>query len=806
MRFIIFLLIAFILSSCSLFEKKIKDFKKEYFELEEEKEEKVEKEKVKIPREEITKTFLKDRSGKLPDVKKLELSKELKEIKTLKGHKDSVYDLVFTPDGRYLISTSADKTVKIWDVKKKKLIRTLEGHGDIVTSVDVSKNGKFIATGSWDGSINVWDLKTGELLTTIEGNFSYVNDVAFSPVDRLLAAAGIDKKIFIFDYELGELVSELKGHKDAINSITFSPDGKYIVSASSDRTVRVWDVYSGDLIKTLAAHTDIAKSVAYSRNGKFVASGGWDNNINVWETNKWLIYKKLQSPALFVNSVDFSRDSRFLATAHWDNSVHLWDINSGKDIKGNKAFRSYVNVVKFSPTDRVLAAGSNDSDIKLFNISDGYFSAIITETSEVVSYAGNRLTLKPGTYIEIDILYSDVKIPDRNIRGKFIKGRYETLYRSLDPVVVFKDTNIYKYTYMQKVIGKISAGTVLDKNSILFTPDMKVAIVKLREKHGWIKTENIAKLKKVTDFFIVTGQKAVLYQAPNRNEIGKLIRGMALEGIYYSPYLKSYYVKSPFGKGWVRSEYITRVEYEPVKNRYIVLKNAKIMLSPFVAETAGKLPEGIEIVPEARIRIDNRYYYYVDLTKYGSELCKGYCMGYIDESYLKQISEVSKHKIWTKEKTSLRLSPEGTEIIEIEKSTELTPLAHTEKYYKVEITPPGISGWVEKKSLTSIKPKVIGKGVKIERELKKETKEIKIEEEKKKTIKKIKKAYIKVPALNLREKPKAGSKILAVIPQGYEVEVLEKGKNGWVKVRYYSRTKRKFVIGWLKEKYIRYAR
>ncbi|NPA51838.1 MAG: SH3 domain-containing protein [Aquificae bacterium] len=807
MRSIIIAFLIVFISSCGTIQKKAKEFKKEYFELEEEEKKPKKEETLKIPKEEITKTFIKDRSAKLPDVKKLELSSELKEIKTLKGHTDAVNDLVFSKTGKYLISTSADKTVKIWDLKRMKLVKTLEGHADTVTSVDISKDGKYIATGSWDGSINIWDFKTGELLTTIEGIFSYINDVAFSPTDRLLAAAGIDKKIFIFDYELAELVNEIKGHTDAINSLAFSPNGKYLVSASSDRTVKVWSVHKGELLKTLAAHNDIAKSVAYSRNGKYVASGGWDNTINVWDTKKWLIYKKFQSPALFVNSVDFSKDSRFLATAHWDNSIHIWNIQTGEDIKSKQAFRSYVTVVKFSPTQRIIAAGSNDSDIKIFSLGDGYFSAIIVAPAQIVTYSGTKVKLPVGTYVEVDVLFNEIFVPDKNIKGKLIKGKYDTLYKVLNPVVVFEETSIYKSPKFVKKIGNISAGTILDTKSILLSPDLKAALIKVGKKHGWIKSGNIAKLEKNTDFYIVTAKEAVLLDSPKGKKLAKLIRGMALEGIYYAPYLKTYYVKTPVGKGWVKEEYITKVDYETVRQTYIVLKGAKILISPFMIESSGKLPEGIEIKPEARVKIDNKYYYYVDLTKYGKELCKGYCMGYIEQKYLKPVNIVSKHTVWTKEKTALRLSPKGTKIIDIEKSTELNPLAHTENYYKVEINPPGITGWVEKKSLTSIKPKKVAKTPIIEEEIPPKPKP-KPKPKKKPVTKKVKKkeriAYINVPALNLREKPVPGAKILAVIPRGYEVIVLEKGKNGWVKVKYYSRTKNKFLIGWLKEKYLKY--
>src|SRR5262249_336681 len=80
----------------------------------------------------------------------------------LKGHTSYVTSAIFSPDGRHIISGSADGTVRIWDVTNGNVLRTLEGHKDTVTSVAVSLDGSRILSGSWAGMVILWDADTGK--------------------------------------------------------------------------------------------------------------------------------------------------------------------------------------------------------------------------------------------------------------------------------------------------------------------------------------------------------------------------------------------------------------------------------------------------------------------------------------------------------------------------------------------------------------------------------------------------------------------------------------------------------------------
>lgn len=139
-----------------------------------------------------------------------------KSLQTLKGHSSLVNSVAYSPDGNYIVSGSdkfnlshsnkyprwnSNCVIKIWDANTGECFQTLEGHTDSVNSVLFSPNGKNIVSGSSDKTIKIWNANTGECLQTLEGHSMNVNSVSYSPDGTNIISGSDDGTIKIWGVE-----------------------------------------------------------------------------------------------------------------------------------------------------------------------------------------------------------------------------------------------------------------------------------------------------------------------------------------------------------------------------------------------------------------------------------------------------------------------------------------------------------------------------------------------------------------------------------------------------------------------------
>lgn len=291
-----------------------------------------------------------------------------KELHTLKGHNDCVNSITFNASGDLLVSGSADKTIKLWQVSSGKCLRTLTRRNGWVFSVAVSPNSEMLASKSFGNTIKLWQLSNAKRLKTLSGHNDWVYSIAFSPDSNSLISGSGDYTIKLWQVDNGKSLNTFLGHTHSVFSVAFSPCGDIIASGSGDNTVKLWQISTGSLLTTLVGHSDYVFSVTFSPKGDLLASASMDGTIKLWGTKNGSLLRTLLGHDSWVWSVTFSPSGTLLASGSEDNTVKLWRVRDGKNLSTISEHNKFVYSVAFNPEGKILASGSGDKTIKLWQI------------------------------------------------------------------------------------------------------------------------------------------------------------------------------------------------------------------------------------------------------------------------------------------------------------------------------------------------------------------------------------------------------------------------------------------------------
>jgi len=224
---------------------------------------------------------------------------------SLKGHTAPITQIQISPDNTLLISASADKTIRLWNIDRGELIRIIAGHNDRVTALSFSPDRQSFASASADRTIKIWAIE-GNLRTILQGHTDEVTSLSYRS-DGRLASGSADDTVRLWDVE--RKTSTILGkHKLAIAALAFSPDGKTLASASWDNTIQLWAVNEAKLRQTLIGHSGGVTSLSFNQDGTVLASGSDDTTIKLWNTETGELIKTLSGTQDRVVSVAFQSD------------------------------------------------------------------------------------------------------------------------------------------------------------------------------------------------------------------------------------------------------------------------------------------------------------------------------------------------------------------------------------------------------------------------------------------------------------------------------------------------------------------
>ncbi|XP_045074463.1 protein Atg16l2 isoform X3 [Coregonus clupeaformis] len=262
-----------------------------------------------------------DRSIKLWDVK----GGMLYNRGTLDGSNEGITSIEFDPTGTRVLAASYDKSALFWRLDDSVPKITLTGHSRKVTAAKFKCSLRQVVTGSADRTVKIWDLHRAACIQTIEV-LSYCSDVVCS--DHVIISGHYDRKIRFWDSRAASCTQEVP-LQGKVTSLDISTDHRQLLSCSRDESLQVVDLRMTNSRVCFRAEgfkcgCDSTKAI-FSPDGSYLAAGSADGAVYIWNVNSGNLETRLPDMhSSSINAVAWSGSGEYVVSVDKSRRAVLW--------------------------------------------------------------------------------------------------------------------------------------------------------------------------------------------------------------------------------------------------------------------------------------------------------------------------------------------------------------------------------------------------------------------------------------------------------------------------------------------------
>lgn len=326
-----------------------------------------------------------------------------KELGQLVGHVSWVPGLVFTPDGKRLVSAGADETVRIWDVNEHRELAALRGHLSEINCVAVTPDGRTIVSGCKDGTLFGWDAERTERRKPFAILPNRVADIEFFPDGHAMLSINTNGTVSVWDpatLHERERIAELGS---GVQHILVSPDGARLYAGARGGQIKVLDWGTRLVLTNLSANPGRSVGlgpggrggvespggpggprgpggpggssglVGLVDNGRTLVIRGAGSTIRLLDTASWKVkaeWKANTGQPFGPVQYALSPDEHFLlAGGSFGRPVEWLNLQSGQPEATLSVGDWGVSGMAFAPDGRLLATSSREGTVTLWDAS-----------------------------------------------------------------------------------------------------------------------------------------------------------------------------------------------------------------------------------------------------------------------------------------------------------------------------------------------------------------------------------------------------------------------------------------------------
>ncbi|KAK6352265.1 hypothetical protein TWF730_009096 [Orbilia blumenaviensis] len=285
----------------------------------------------------------------------------------------------FLPGDKIVVVGNKSGELELFDLASATIIETVQAHEKEIWALHVHPDGRSVVTGSADKSAKFWKFeivqeevlgtsRTTPKLRLVHTRTLKLNDdilsLKFTPNGQLLAVSLLDNTVKVFFADSLKLLHNLYGHKLPVLSMDISSDSKLIATSSADKNVRLWGLDFGDCHKSFFAHTDSVMAVGFEKNSHNFFSASKDRMLKYWDGDKFENIMKMEGHfgEVWALAVSKGRGEQIVVSAGHDRSIRIWEETDDQIFLEEEREKELEELYESNLTQSLQETSLNDND------------------------------------------------------------------------------------------------------------------------------------------------------------------------------------------------------------------------------------------------------------------------------------------------------------------------------------------------------------------------------------------------------------------------------------------------------------
>ncbi len=286
--------------------------------------------------------------------------------------------LALSSRGDHLLAAGDDKAIRFYNVADGKELRVLPAHDSPVSHLALSGDSLRLVSTSADKKVKVWSLTTkpeeAKILTEIVMPTAPTSVAVVSSGLRVAVALGVETTVF--DAVSGKELQRFVEHTGPIKALAFLPDQKTLLTGSADKNAKLLDVSA---TAVFAAHAGGTSFVQFNAAGQQLLTAGADKLVKLWDFPKLTESKKFGPFPAPLTQVTLHRDNTQIGVAY-GKTVKFIVIADGKEFLNLEHPADVVSFATVANKARIVTS-ARDKNVRIFDGVKGLEQQFL-ETSE----------------------------------------------------------------------------------------------------------------------------------------------------------------------------------------------------------------------------------------------------------------------------------------------------------------------------------------------------------------------------------------------------------------------------------------